>query len=120
VAEQARVLAPRVFILSSPSLFAEALSGLLERNGYAVIGIRPYDEGMPAFIGAAQPDVVILDVRAVPPSATATLLDCARNIRVVCVSLDSQSIGLYEHRESAATVQEFLELMASGGNRRPE
>jgi hypothetical protein len=69
---------------------------------------------------ALQPSVVILDVRAVPPSATSTLLECAANIRIVHVSLDSRVIAMYDRRELSATVQDFLDLVTTAENSRPE
>jgi DNA-binding NarL/FixJ family response regulator len=105
------VPAPGVLIVSSQTLFAESLRGLLEHHGYHVIGVRPYDDTVPVLVATAQPSLVILDVGAVPPSATTTLLDCAHNIRIVQVSLDSRVIALYDRRESSATVQDFLSFV---------
>jgi hypothetical protein len=93
-------------------LFAESLSGLLEDHGYQVIDVRPYDAAVAAFVAGQQPPIVILDVHGVPPEATSTLLDCAPNISVVHVSLDSSVIAMYQRRESIATVQDFLDLLA--------
>ncbi len=100
--------APRVLIVSSQTLFAESLRGLLEHHGYQVIGVRPYDDTVPVLVATTQPSLVILDIWAVPPSATATLLDCTANIRIVQVSLDSRVIAMYDRRESSATVHDFL------------
>ncbi len=113
MSEGANVWTPRVLILSSQTLFAESLCELLEGHGYEVIGVQPYGEVTPAYIAAEQPSIVVLDTRGAPHSAASALLDRAADIRVVQVSLDSAVIAMYQRRESAATVHNFLELMAN-------
>ncbi len=103
--------AQRVLILSSQTLFAESLVLLLEDHGYEVIGVQPFNEAALTRVGTEQPSVVILDAHAAPPSAASALLECATNIRVLQVSLDSTTIAAYEHLESGANVHDFLHLV---------
>jgi DNA-binding NarL/FixJ family response regulator len=105
--------APRVLILSSQALFAESLRSLLEREGCDVIGARAYDEHIPDFVATLKPTVVVLDTQNAPPAATADLLACAPNIRIVHVSLQDQVIATYDrHQPVAPSVQKFLDLVA--------
>ncbi len=104
---------PRVLILSSQALFAEALRTLLEREGCEVIGTCPYDEKAPGFIAGLKPDVVVLDAENTPPAATAPLLDCVPNLRIVQISLQDQVIATYDHHQPEdPSVQKFLDLVA--------
>ncbi len=105
--------APRVLILSSQALFAEAVRTLLEREGCAVLGACAYDEETPGFTAGLKPDVVVLDAQDAPPAAAANLLDCVPNLRIVQISLQDQVIVTYDHRQPAApNVQKFLDLVA--------
>lgn len=106
--------AQSVLILSSQTLFAESLVLLLEERGYHVAGVQAYDDAALARVTAEQPSVVILDARAAPPEAAAALLQCAAQLRVVQVSLDTATIATYDRSESGATVADFLRMVGAG------
>lgn len=94
--------AATVLILSAQPLFAESLASLFQRDGYEVVGVGPYSQYVPRLVGQLQPDLIIVDTHGAPSNASADLLECAPNARLMRVSLDDNQISLSDGRQPAS------------------
>jgi DNA-binding NarL/FixJ family response regulator len=70
----------RVVLAEDSALFREALASALASAGLEVVGQTGDADGLLTMVGAARPDVVIVDVR-MPPTHTTEGLDAAVRIR---------------------------------------
>ncbi len=97
----------RVVIVEDDTLLREGLAILLERSGFEVVGQAGDALNLVTLIRAAQPDMVVLDIR-MPPTNTTEGLDAARAIRHEFP--DIGILVLSAHVE----VEHAMELLESG------
>jgi DNA-binding NarL/FixJ family response regulator len=97
----------RVVLADDEVLLLEGLASLLERAGFAVVGLAADPDQLLELVRVEQPDVAIVDIR-MPPSHTTEGLDAARSIRAQFPHVGI--LVLSAHLE----VMHTMELLASG------
>jgi DNA-binding NarL/FixJ family response regulator len=97
----------RVVVAEDDNLFREALAGLLERSGFAVVGQARDGNEVLSVVREQRPDVVIVDIR-MPPRQEVEGLEAARTIRAELP--DVGILVLSAHVE----VSDAMDLLAGG------
>ena len=97
----------RIVLADDDVLLREALSSLLERSGFEVVGQAGDGAGLLSMVRELAPDVAIVDIR-MPPTNSTEGLDAAREIRV-----ESPDVGILV-LSAHAEVEHAMELLAGG------
>lgn len=111
--------APRVLIVSSHPLFADAIAHVLQSEGIAVAGTAPTVHTVEPLIREYRPGTIIVDCDdAVAPDAAMLemLLANSAEAQIVCLSLGSNGMLVHRwHRLPVATPADLISAVRPQG-----